>query len=194
MSHTGASSQIHRMLTREYGSRRGFVRTYWHRFLYYLGRYRCYSQVDWQSVERLVFVCKGNICRSAYAEAVARSLDIEAVSCGLDAVVGAPADEAAARIARERGFSLDEHKSTPMTSLQLRDTDLLVAMEPWQTEFLRENLLSEHSRTLLGIWTRPVFPFIQDPFGYSPVYFDKCFERIEDSVYEITKKVKKPGS
>jgi protein-tyrosine phosphatase len=144
-------------------------------------------------VERLVFVCKGNICRSAYAEAVARSLGVEAVSCGLDAIDGAPADEMAASAAQHRGFSLDDHNSTSVSHLELRETDLLVAMEPWQSDYLKVNHFGRHQRTLLGLWSRPVLPHLQDPFGSSPEYFDKCFENIEKSVNEIAKKISKPG-
>ena len=73
--------------------------------------------------------------------------------------------------------------------LVLRKTDLLIAMEPWQTEYLGNTLLREHPRTLLGLWTRPALPYIHDPYGTCPDYFDKCFEYIEKSVHEIAKKM-----
>ena len=143
-------------LARCYGSRRGFIRTYWHRLLYFLGRYRSYRKVDWQSIERLVFVCKGNICRSAYAEAVARSLGVDAISCGLDTVEDAPANKDAILTAKSLGFDLQEHKTTPIMYLVLRKTDLLVAMEPWQGEFLEMHLTRKH--------TRPYWVYGQDQF------------------------------
>ena len=190
MSKKGAIKQKNRWLAERYGSRRGFMRTYWHRLLYILGRYRNYQKVDWQSVERLVFVCKGNICRSAYAEAVARSLGIEAISCGLDTIEDAPANVDAVRTAHKRGFDLEKHKTTPIMYLILRKTDLLVAMEPWQTGFLGRYLSRKHHHTLLGLWTQPFLPHIQDPYGSSSVYFEKCFSYIEKSVHEIAKKTK----
>ena len=73
MSHKGMFERLNGWLRDNYGSRRGFVRTWWHRLRYLLGGYRAYRQVDWNSVERLVFVCKGNICRSAYAGALVTS-------------------------------------------------------------------------------------------------------------------------
>ena len=191
MSQEGVTKQKKRWLAEHYGSRRGFVRTYWHRLLYILGRYRNYQKVDWQSVDRLVFVCKGNICRSAYAEAVARSLGIEAISCGLDAIEDAPANEAAVLTARKMGFHLEEHKTTPIMYLILRKSDLLVAMEPWQATFLEQHLIRKHGCTLLGLWSRPISPHVQDPFGASSTYFRHCFAYIEKSVYEIAKKTKK---
>ena len=101
-----------RWLSNNYGSRRGFVSTYWHRLLYLFGRYHSYGQVDWSSIERLVFICKGNICRSAYAEAVARSLGINAISCGIDTIEDAPANDCAISEAKQQGIDLNGHVTT----------------------------------------------------------------------------------
>jgi protein-tyrosine phosphatase len=180
-----------RWMGRHFGSRRGFVRACWHRFLYLFGKYRQYRQVDWQSIERLVFVCKGNICRSAYAEAVAHSLGIDAVSCGLDTIENAPANRDAILTAMGLGFDLQEHKTTPIMYMVLRKTDLLVVMEPWQGEFLEMHLTRKHHKTLLGIWAKPVLPHIQDPYGSSSAYFNKSFGFIKDSVHELAKKIQK---
>ncbi|MBK8163191.1 MAG: low molecular weight phosphatase family protein [Gammaproteobacteria bacterium] len=180
-----------RRFTTRYGSQKGFVRTYWHRFLYLTGRYRDYQQIDWQSIDRLVFVCRGNICRSAYAEVVARSLGMEAISCGLDTREGLPANRDAIRMARQMGHHLEEHKTTPIMYLILRRSDLIVTMEPWHAEFLRQHLIRKHYCTLLGLWSQPVLPHIQDPFGASDAYFQQCFTQIEQSVYEIAKLFKR---
>lgn len=182
---------IERWLNNYYGTRRGFVHTLWHRLLYSLGLYRHYRDIDWQSVERLVFVCKGNICRSAYAEVVARSLGIEATSCGLDAIEDAPADADAITMAKQLGFDLDSHVSRPIMYLILKKTDLLIAMDPYQAEFLHKNLVRQHATTLLGLWNRPVLPYIQDPYGSSSEYFEKCFTYIENSVNELASKIEK---
>ena len=166
---------INRRLVERYGSRRGFLRTYWHRLLYLLGRYRKYRRIDWSAIDRVVFVCKGNICRSAFAEAVARKLDIDAISCGISTIVAAPANGDAIRAAREIGFDLEDHKTTPIMYLILRRTDLLVVMEPWHADFLDRYLYREHYITLLGLWPRPVSPYLADPYESSPFYFRKCF-------------------
>jgi protein-tyrosine phosphatase len=179
-----------RWLSDHYGSRRGFVITYWHRFLYRLGGYRSYNQIDWASIDRLVFICKGNICRSAYAEVVARSLGIDAISCGIDTIEDAPANAGAISTAKQLGYDLGDHITSPIMYQVLRKTDLLVAMEPWQTEFLKKNLSRKYSYTLLGLWTHPILPHIHDPYGASSEYFERCFSYIQDSVNELAKKLK----
>lgn len=194
MPHNEGTRSATRRLAERYGSRTGFVYTYWHRLLYFLGRYRKYRRIDWGAVDRLVFVCKGNICRSAFAEAVARSLGMEAVSCGLQTVLSAPASEDAAMTARKMGIHLEEHRTMPIMYMVLRKTDLLVAMEPWQAEFISRQLVRPHAYTLLGLWSRPVFPHIQDPYGSPSAYFKRCFSNIENSVHGIVKKIEKSRS
>jgi len=175
-------------IVNHYGSRRGFIRTFWCRLQYYFGVYREYKDIDWSSVERIVFVCKGNICRSAFAEAVARSLGVNAISCGLSTIEEAPANADAVNAAHAKGFDLGHHKTLPIMYVMLRSTDLLIAMEPWQLEFLNKNLYRKHQYTLMGLWAKPVLPHIQDPYGSSKVYFEKCFDYIQESVNELIKK------
>jgi len=174
-----------------YGSRRGFIRACWHRLLYTLGVYNNYSRINWDKIDRLVFICKGNICRSAYAEAVSKSLGIDTISCGISTVIDAPANADAIEIASKRGVNLKQHKTTPIASAVLRKTDLLVVMEPWQADSLNRILKTRHYITLQGIWLAPLRPHLHDPYGHSSAYFNNCFEYIEKSVNEITKKIQR---
>lgn len=180
---------INRWFAEQYGSRRGFILTWWHRLLYRAGRYRNYRQVDWGSVERLVFVCKGNVCRSAFAEVVARVDGQAAVSCGIEAGVDVPAYEGAINAAEARGFSLAEHRTTPLKNLELQHNDLLVAMEPWQARFLQQSPGTDQACTLLGLWGPGVMPHIHDPYGAGAPYFDNCFSYLENAVHEIDRKI-----
>lgn len=174
-----------------YGSRRGLVLACWYRMRYLVGGYRHYRQINWGSVERLIFVCKGNICRSAYAEAVARSLGVDSISCGIDTRTGFSANEEAIRTAEMKGIDLRNHRTTMIQSLAIRDTDLLVAMEPWQVEYINREFCEECKCSLLGLWGSSVSPYIQDPFGLSSVYFNNCFDYIEKSVHEVARKISK---
>lgn len=182
--------EINRWFADNYGFRRGALLTYWYRVLYLFGWYRAYRQVDWGSIDRLVFVCKGNICRSAYAEAVAKSFDMEAVSCGIDTQDGVSANQSAIIVAAAKGFDLQSHRTSRVQSLSIRHHDLFIAMEPYQVEYLKHEF-KENQCTLLGLWGKPVNPHIQDPYGASETYFHHCFYYLEKSVYEIVKKASK---
>ena len=66
---------------------------------------------------RVVFVCSGNTCRSAYAEAFARAeaarrgLAVEFSSAGTEAIEGARSPDDAVAAARERGIDLTGHRA-----------------------------------------------------------------------------------
>jgi protein-tyrosine phosphatase len=174
-----------------YGSRRGFVLTEWYRLRALLGEYRKYRRIDWASVQRLVFVCKGNICRSAFAEAVARREGVDAISCGIDAGQGFPADRDAIAAASLKGIDLREHRTRHVRTVTLRRGDLLVAMEPWQVAILGQQFGKEFQITLAGIWGSGAGPYIRDPYGTSTGYFNHCFNTMEKSVHAIAGKIRK---
>ena len=184
-------NRMNSWLADHYGSRRGYVRILWYRIGYLLGGYRNYKQINWHSVERLVFVCKGNICRSAYAEAVAKTLGIDSVSCGVDTRNNFPANDGAIQAAEVKGINLRGHRTTPIQLLDIREGDLFIAMEPWHIEFLKKKYGERYQCSLLGLWQRPVSPHIEDPYGASNLYFNHCFNYIEKSVYEISGKIHK---
>ncbi len=179
------------LLKDEYGSKRGALRRYQYNFLSLLGKYHVYYRIDWHSIDRLVFVCKGNICRSAYSEIFARSLGLDAISCGINTERGHPANSTAIEVAASRGFDLGQHKTTPIGELKFKETDLILAMEPWQAEYLSNHFNGSHNCSLLGLWGKPIRPYIHDPYGSSSTYFNNCFNYIESSIHEVTRKISK---
>ena len=174
-----------------FGSRRGFIRHVRYSLLHKLGRYQAYIEIDWQSIDRLVFVCKGNICRSAFAEAVARKEGLRAVSCGIDTIEHTPANDDALKVALELGYDLSRHRTTPIQRVTLNKTDLLIAMEPLQAGFLVRHLGGQYPCTLLGLWAAPALPYVHDPYGRGEEYFRNCFDIIKMSVFSIGAKADK---
>ena len=85
----------------------------------------------------VVFVCWGNICRSPMAERVAQRA---AEQAGLTGVrfssaatsteeLGAPIDDRAAAVLRERGYTTDDHRAHQITRDEIESADLVIAME-----------------------------------------------------------------
>jgi protein-tyrosine-phosphatase len=104
-----------------------------------------------------------------------------------------PADEKAIAVAEAKGIDLGGHRTSTIQSLQFRENDLFIAMEPWQAEYLVKEYGVDHRCSLLGLWGSPVCPHIQDPHGAPKAYFDSCFSYIEKSVYEVARKIKEAG-
>ena len=98
-----------------------------------LGAGRRYRKVDGTRVRRLVFVCKGNICRSAFAEAMAAKHGLAAKSMGVEAENGVPAAQAAIAAARAFGIDLSSHRATHFAKFQLAHDDLVVGFEPFHS-------------------------------------------------------------
>ena len=156
-----------------------------------LGGYRRFRKIDWSRINRLVFVCKGNICRSPYAEIKAESYGIEAVSLGLHAKSGSPANPGAIANAAVRGVELGGHRSRHSCDIEILPGDLLVGMEPWHAHAMLHLVgKSGAQATLMGLWSNPSRPYIHDPYGQEDGYFQTCFSAIDQAIAGMMRNLK----
>lgn len=195
MSPRQRSSQPRPGWIRRYGGKRLFGRALLARAQVQMPRWRRLRSIDWRLVERIVFVCKGNICRSAYAAAKATSLGLPSVSAGLEAPLGAPANEKARRHAASRAISLDAHRTRKLEELTLNSEDLVVCMEPSQVVAVEKARAGRGFQlTLLGFWARPRRPLIFDPYGLSDAPWETCLDVIDDSIERMAAELRRcPG-
>jgi protein-tyrosine phosphatase len=137
------------------------------------------------SVQSVLFVCKGNICRSPLAEAYFRSLvekdgrRITVCSAGLETTPGKPADARAKAVAMEHRLSLDEHATTQVHMELLDQSDLIVVMEIMQRD--RVQRLYPRSKgkvVLLGRFDSGGSLEIADPYGGASEDFLSCFQQV----------------
>lgn len=143
--------------------------------------------IDVAAVRRLVFVCQGNICRSAYADQVAQGLGLESASFGLSAASGGPAHPPAVAAAALAGIDLAGHRTTRAEDYQPRPGDLLLAMEVRQLGRLaRDPRLAGMPRTLLGLWAAPPRPHLHDPYQLDPAYMQTCLRVIHRAVERLS--------
>jgi protein-tyrosine phosphatase len=174
----GSKSIAHR-----YGRKAGLLRHHLGVARYRLGLLSSLERVEWGSVHRLVFVCKGNICRSAYAEGKAKALGLPAASFGLSVRGESPANEVAIRAAAARGVDLSAHRTRSRDAVDVGTGDLLLAMELPQAKAIAGlGLPKDVQITLLGLWCEPPCPHIEDPYGLPPEYFSTCFGLIDDAL------------
>ncbi len=139
-------------------------------------------------VRRLVFVCHGNICRSAYAHVLAKRAGANAASFGLSTATGNPAHPPVVKLAARRGINMTAHRSIDIDDFAAQPGDLLLAME---TRHLRK-LAAEPSvahlpRMLLGSFATPPVPHLHDPYDENEAYLPMCLTRIERAVAALVR-------
>jgi protein-tyrosine phosphatase len=139
-------------------------------------------------VRRLVFVCHGNICRSAFAEVAARAKGLRAASFGLSTDARRPAYPMTVAVAQGMGFDLRAHRAMMVEDFVPESGDLLLAMEARQLRRMADDpVLRAMPRTLLGLYATPAVPHIHDPYDLDPAYMPVCLARIESAVANLSK-------
>jgi protein-tyrosine phosphatase len=173
-----------RMLSSHFGGRRAALRYLLHQSELYLGRHRRFESFFPEQIRRLVFVCKGNICRSPFAEHYARTRGARAISFGLDARDGAHSPAMAVETALTFGVDLREHRGQSFASVVLLPDDLVLMFEPTQARRMHALLGNRQIAgvVLVGLFCRPRHAYLHDPYGHSPDYFRTCFARITRAV------------
>lgn len=167
-----------------YGTFRGFVRATLAHAEFVLGRLELHLQPPADTL-RLVFVCLGNINRSAFAEAAARELGAKTCSIGLSTSTGAPAFRTAVELAPDFGLDLGAHKATDILDYSFEPGDLLLVMEIRHARRLVARGIPAESIALLGHWASPRRIHLHDPHTLSDAYFRTCFTLIRSAVHGV---------
>ena len=176
------------IIRKEFANHRGLIRTGLADLMWRLGPYQKYGRVNWEKVRRLVFICQGNICRSPFAHYLAQAIDhnLPINSFGLATTTGSPANSTAIDVAAGYGLDLSCHRAIDITDFKIEDGDLLIVMEDRHIARLCGHLNElDVQICLLGLWCRPRFALLYDPFDCHRDYFVSCFDRIERAVNNL---------
>ena len=128
---------------------------------------------------RVLFVCTGNICRSAFAEGLARTMrpDADFASAGTHAIPGNPATHDAIMVADEFGVDLRGHSARPLHEEQLQRADHAYGASQHHVDAI-ESLQPGSAVSLL----HPAEVEIADPYGESADFYRLVFGQIQDAL------------
>jgi protein-tyrosine-phosphatase/predicted ATP-grasp superfamily ATP-dependent carboligase len=137
-----------------------------------------------QPITSLLFVCKGNVFRSAFAEAFSRdalrakapNANIE--SAGMHALAGRAAEPLAQEVASELGLSLHDHVAQPISEQVCERADVVFVMDYLNAaEFLARFGRHAKKMRLLGS-ASDALAEIADPEGKDIEVVRSCFAQI----------------
>jgi protein-tyrosine-phosphatase/predicted ATP-grasp superfamily ATP-dependent carboligase len=143
------------------------------------------ARAELERAERVLFVCKGNICRSPFAAALARRLlrdDQTIVSAGFLAPGRRPPVEA---IAAAAGWQIDlsGHRSRVVSAEIVDGSDAIFVFDDGNYERMVALFpQSEHRLHLLGALDADGPLFVRDPWGRGPEVFAATYGRIAEAL------------
>ncbi len=182
------------LLELSFATFRGFVRLTLAELEFVGGRLQPFVEIRPEAVHRLVFVCLGNINRSAFAHAVSAGLGARTASIGLSTTSGSPAFEKAIATAPVYGYSLTSHRATDFHDYTYQPGDLLLAMEVRHARELVGRGIPADAVALLGHWARPHRIHIHDPHEHDAPYFRTCFAIIHSAVVNLVDDLRQANS
>lgn len=176
-------------IDRRFGTWRGLLRLLLAYAELATGRLRQFRLRRPEQVQRVVFVCLGNICRSAFGDQVARQSGLRVASLGLSTTTGVGSPDAALEAARRDGIEMAAHRAVDWGDFKVEPGDLFLVMEVRQAHELRRRLGSRNDVQvcLLGMWCSPAVPHLHDPFTLSADYFDTCFARVRQATGKLSR-------
>ena len=149
-------------------------------------------------MKQITFVCTGNVCRSAAAEAILKGLvkiyhitDVTVNSVGTQNLGGVDRDGTMKSIAKGYGYEM-EGKSTFMTKEILKSADLILVMT-YTHKIEVQNVLPYEQWGRIRLFMEYCFDKdvpVQDPSYMPEIIYNRTFQTLEEGCHIIAKRLK----
>lgn len=153
---------------------------------------------------KIMFICTGNICRSAMAEGMMKKLvqeekiEVEIYSCGIYAETGDYATYNAIEAVKEYGVDISFHRATNIRESKIAEMDLILCA----TMSHKQSVLYLYPTLEGKVYTMKEYAKldksgqeldIKDPWGYDGNVYDHCALEIEECLQKTVEKLKNKG-
>jgi protein-tyrosine-phosphatase len=140
----------------------------------------------------LLFVCSGNTCRSALAEALARKIaerrgieDLNVSSAGTNAWDNTPATDEALLVGMERGLDLTGHRARRLSPTMVSEADLIFVMTPSHLEPVKQMGGRGKAHVIDEYASGATDQGISDPYGGDLDEYRRTADTLEDELAKL---------
>lgn len=136
-------------------------------------------------MQKLLFVCLGNICRSPLAEAAVR---VEAAERGLSLHIdsagtggwhaGSAPDPRAVKVAEQSGVDITHFRARQVTAADFETFDHIFALDGQTLMTLREVAGLEYAHKLHLFGSFADIGSVQDPYFGDQAGFERCWQEV----------------
>ena len=134
------------------------------------------------AARRVLFVCKGNICRSPFAEQYARKVlpsSVEVSSSGYWRDTGRPCPTESVEVARGMGIDLTAHRSQLLSDEAVRAADIVFVFDEENLSVVRElHPAVDGKLHRIGLLSPEGPVNIRDPYGAEFAHYQRSYADI----------------